>query len=785
MASFSRRGGGARPSGAREAFVWLRRFVPLGRFVPPIFLSLLAVLLGTLGPALAAAASGPRPGPPFVRVAAASVSAAGSVSAVASASAAGSVSAAGSGSAAGSASDKASSNGPAKPPLTMVAETSWVKPGQTFDMTLGVGSTTPASQLGIALTVYGPPEGQSSFDQTQAGDTTGEPFLSDTQTVPLSSLNADQNGDFDLQVGITAGNAQGGSSPLQLNLSCQPLSCNGVYPLRIQLMDTATGSVIGSLITYIVYVESGVSSKLRVALVVPVGTSPSVSSASNGEPAVPTGSSLARLANLVNELSASAAPVTVLPQPQTVQALAAGPAAARSVAAGIASISSDATAQVLNAPYVWVDPEALVDSGFSSQVSQQLRRGAVVLADTHVQASGNVGIIGSDLDTKTLAALNASGVTQVVVPSGDLVSVSGRFAGPSVQTFDLPAGHGQTVEAVQTDPDLQSELSDQQGVGGVLAANQLLADLALVDFEEPYATWNRGVVLAPGLTSTPTPAFLNAFLAGLATLPVVDPVTLSSFFAQVTTGNDGGNSNNGDGWPVSRQLATGSGPVAFPGSALAKAKTRLSALKSIFSAGPVNLTPLSDALLSTQSVLLSSQQQAAALSDFDRLVAQRAAVVSLTAYRTIRLTSQTATIPITLVRRVPYPVTVVLHLSSDKLGFLHDTNPQTVLLTRRSQSVVVDVFARTAGDFPVVVSIRSPTGGLVITSATFTVRSLSASVVAIALTAGAAAVLLVWWARTFVSGRRGKRGRSGAGAHSANHHEEVARATSTALGAEP
>jgi hypothetical protein len=53
------------------------------------------------------------------------------------------------------------------------------------------------------------------------------------------------------------------------------------------------------------------------------------------------------------------------------------------------------------------------------------------------------------------------------------------------------------------------------------------------------------------------------------------------------------------------------------------------------------------------------------------------------------------------------------------------------------------------------------------------------------LTAGAAAVLLFWWARTLVTGRRGKRGRSGPGAHSATHHEEVTPATSSAPGAEP
>ena len=180
-----------------------------------------------------------------------------------------------------------------------------------------------------------------------------------------------------------------------------------------------------------------------------------------------------------------------------------------------------------------------------------------------------------------------------------------------------------------------------------------------------------------------------------------------------------------------------------------------------------NLTPLYDLLLSVESTQLDHEQQLSYLSDISDLVGKHAAVVSLTSDHTIRLTAQTATIPITLVKQVPYPVTVMLDLSSEKLAFLHNSNPQIVTVTQRIQTVDVDVFARTAGDFPVVVSVRSPSGGLVIDSVKFTVRSLSTSVVAIVLTVVAAAVLLVWWGRTLRAGRREKRSCHVRGAHSA------------------
>ncbi|MGO9341434.1 MAG: DUF6049 family protein [Acidimicrobiales bacterium] len=656
--------------------------------------------------------------------------------------------------------------------LALVSQTSWVRPGQMFDLNLSIGSTVARSQLGIALSVYAPPDGQSSFDQTLQGNTSSESLVSDTQTVPLQSLSTNSSGDVVVRAAISAGNYSAPPATFDLDLQCAPENCNGVYPLRVQLMDTATGSVVSDLVTYILFIESSITSRLRVALVVPLGSEPS-EPGDTGVPGPPKGSALSDLETSVTELQNSSAAVTAYPQPETVQGAGDGSAEARSVEEGIVTLSDEAAVQVLPSTYVWVDPKTLVDAGLSGEIVSQLRRGAQVMAAARVQTSGNTTLVEGGLDDQTLQALSDTGTEQVVVPSADVAPVTGRFAGPSVQTFTLRLSKGRTMDAVQTDPDLESELtSGQDGNAAVLGAHQLLADLALVAFEEPEAGWTRGVVLAPPLGWSPSPGFLPALLTGLAGIPVLDPVTLSSFFAQVSRGDDGGISDNGNGWPSTRRLVNTPGPAqAFPAAAVSDALSRLSGLESVVDAGE-NLTALGDLRLSAESVLLSTQQQTALLSALDAVVAKRAEVVSLTAVHTFRLTSRTATIPITLVRQVPYPVTVVLDLSSDKLAFLHGTNPQKVTLTQHIQTVDVDVFARTSGDFPVVVSLKSPTGGLVIASAQFTVRSLSTSLVAILLTVVAAAVLLVWWARTLMAGRRGRRARGNHGAHSASRREE-------------
>ena len=61
-------------------------------------------------------------------------------------------------------------------------------------------------------------------------------------------------------------------------------------------------------------------------------------------------------------------------------------------------------------------------------------------------------------------------------------SPKGRFSGPSVQTFEISGAHGEQIQAAETDPSFQYELSDHQNSGDVLAANQILANLALVSF---------------------------------------------------------------------------------------------------------------------------------------------------------------------------------------------------------------------------------------------------------------------------------------------------------------
>ena len=116
------------------------------------------------------------------------------------------------------------------------------------------------------------------------------------------------------------------------------------------------------------------------------------------------------------------------------------------------------------------------------------------------------------------------------------------------QPFSLAVGHGRHVAAAgassQVDALFTADPDDP-----VLAANQMIAALEFDHFENAYENDARGIVVEPPASWQPSEAFLSTLLTEMAGNPVLSPVTLSQFFAQVPKG--------GNGEPASRHLQAG------------------------------------------------------------------------------------------------------------------------------------------------------------------------------------------------------------------------------------
>src|SRR6185437_2186432 len=188
----------------------------------------------------------------------------------------------------------------------------------------------------------------------------------------------------------------------------------------------------------------------------------------------------------------------------------------------------------------------------------------------------------------------------------------------------------------------------------VLSAEQLLAGLSFVHFENPYLSNERGIVIAPPSGWRPSAAFLDALLGGLSNNQALSPVTLAKFFQDVPVG---GGPNDRE--PTVRHLQSGAATHGFTRNAatrIAVARQQLGSYADAVKPGhPPELTSLSDTLLASEARGLSSTGRAAALSAYDKGFAGMTDKITLATEQTVTFTAQRAAIPVTVLSAAPYP----------------------------------------------------------------------------------------------------------------------------------
>jgi hypothetical protein len=419
--------------------------------------------------------------------------------------------------------------------------------------------------------------------------------------------------------------------------------------------------------------------------------------------------------------------------------------------------------QLLAQSYVPIDVAELANAGLTDEIGAQMARGTALLdaaglhptSGTWVDTSsdftaGGVSDLGDGLQAADADALILDDADLAPLPTGPTVPKNLTFAQP----FSLGVGDGRHVTAAGASSEVDA-LFTADPDDPVLAANQMIAALEFIHFENAYETDPRGVVVEPPASWQPSDPLLSTLLTELAGNPVLSPVTLSQFFAQIPKG--------GNEEPASRHLQAGSLPKsgvikAATARHLATARANLTSFSHAVGGHqhPTVFVELSDLLLATENRSFDPTERAAAFAVFIQRFGGVVNLVSLAAQNTITFTSRTASIPVSVLSSAPFPVKVVLSLSSDKFAF-PDGNARTLTLEHPTTPVRIEARAVTSGDrLPVEVTLTTPDGQLVIARAALTVHSTSISIVGIALTVVAALVLLVWWARTWRKGRKGR-----------------------------
>jgi hypothetical protein len=443
----------------------------------------------------------------------------------------------------------------------------------------------------------------------------------------------------------------------------------------------------------------------------------------------------------------------IAPTPETVEALS----ASSDSAAGAAVTSlrrAVAHRQVVTGPYVPTNLPQLMAGGLESEADQEVKQGGERLSQLlKVPVDGTSWVSEEPLDDASMSRLRDLGVTQVALPEASLTPLQARLT--LARPYLLDARQGRRQQAVSIDQGLAAHFRNDGNQ--VLEAHRFLADLAVLYFDQPGGQ-QRGVVAFTPRSWRPDRAFLDTVMGGLTDNPVIDPVTLTNLFSGV----DKLRGNNGA--PLVRRLVGAPRNVSLPTAATRTARQRLTTFRSIVDDGNPTYDLLDEQLLTANSADLRSSRQRTYVSGVERLVDRELGRIQTPAGGSIRLTARGGQIPVTFRNNTGYPVHVVATVRSDKLEFpggggSHPLNEITrkLDLIRRNETVRFAVQTRASGAFPLLVTLQSPDGSLVVSHTQITVRSTAASGVGLLLSAAAGLFLLAWWGRHALHGRRARR----------------------------
>jgi hypothetical protein len=641
--------------------------------------------------------------------------------------------------------------------VQLLAQTASLVGSGVYDFRVSVAAP-PTGRIQVA--VFPQLHTRTDFDNAAAGHVNG---YFHQEVLSLAKLHPDLAGGYDISLPVNEAALAGDPfGPVQIGET-------GVFPVQIAVFD-ASGTPQGPpLTTFIVFAQhaesAGAITPLAAAVILPFATPISVSPAgalTGPSPAEAT--RLDQLATVLNE--DSSVPASILADPTTLDRLA-GDRTATGDLAGATSASGPF--EILPSTYSPVSVGDLESAGLGAEVQPQLDAGAQTLRSTFgVGPDASTWAVDGPVDCTTISALSAHHVTQIVVPDSDLSPVANAFGltfggstyldCPNTQMPNTQMPNTQ-ITVIGADTTLTSDFT--RIASPVLAANVLLAELAMIYTELPNSNPPRGVAVMPPAVWSASPDFVQTLLSGLDNNPVVSAVTASSLFAAVKA-------------PVGRRTLTapfatepGYGSLQSASPAITTARGAIRDLQSVFGSSP-QVGQLNKDLLVAESETLTGRERPSVLGVISKATGQILHTASLPPATSITLTSTKGQIPITILAAGNLHPKVQLRLRSQRLIFRPfapregtctvqtDTAEEVcnLSLTAQNTTLNVPVESRSSGVFPLDVYLYG--GSKPLAHDQDTVRSTAVSSAAVILIVLALVALVLWWGRDLRRGRRPK-----------------------------
>jgi hypothetical protein len=318
----------------------------------------------------------------------------------------------------------------------------------------------------------------------------------------------------------------------------------------------------------------------------------------------------------------------------------------------------------------------------------------------------------------------------------------------ATQNATVDLGDGPDPQrALVGDAELSAALADPRAASAPVEwAQRILAETAVAWLERPNSEGPRGVLLAPPQSWRPTGSFFRSLVRGLGAAPWLRLQPAATLAADVPQGPAEGE----------RRLAT---------------VTAADIAAGLPSAYLTRVEQARSQLLSFRRAVGNDVEQPAGSSSFERnlLVAEssdwrpagirgrgRGYVRAVTqgihgVYRRVEvgttpvtLTARRGKIPVTVANNSGERVTVVLRLTSPKVDLPAASDP-FVLEPGRRTTQLLQVGTRATGTFPIQVEVLTPDRRETIAAGEIRLSSTAFNRVALALTGGAAGMLLLWW----------------------------------------
>ena len=654
-------------------------------------------------------------------------------------------------SASGAQEQESTTSVPSPPPLpvglSLVSQSTWVPLRQTFTMKLHIDNPTLAAQpnAAIAIRIHQSTTSRSGFDDVIANRNLGGTLYVPNQ-ISVASLHPDRHGDVSIVFGLS------GSGIRPTIVINRP----GVYPVEVQLVNTGVAS--GSFVTWLVAVDAAASKpiekKLAVSLVWQVVANPITLPDGSDDPKVVAemkpGGRLDRIATLLAR--SSGLRVSLAIGPETAEAWKRLGRRNPAVAASFARVRAAAqrsTSEILPTPYVPIDAAALEAAGLGQYLPGEYGTGIGALRSalgTNPSTSAQSAFIDpAPTSDAAVDGLRRMLIDRVAVRDQALIPVFHPFSPAQAFVLDTTGG---ASRAVATAPFVENLF--EGSAPSALRAQRVIAALAEVAYENPSIP--RGIVIAPPARWSPDLTTMDAVVAALRSLPLVQSATLDDLFATISN-------EQVLGAPVQRRLAPAV-PAPTPVSAgeYQIAANELSAYRDVVGNRDPVVVNGEEALLTSLSTSISPERAHAEIARIDQAVLAFTSGVTADEKR-ITLTSRRAEVPLTFENNLKpaRDVTVRVHLESAKLLFPNGAD-QSVPLKPGSNTIRITVEARASGTFPMTISVTSQNGKLAFGAPVrVTVRSAVFGGWAVGVTVAALVFLAGWWANHFRRTRRRRR----------------------------